>query len=61
MIHKNLCWWGDNGNWGDQLNPKLFSFISGVPTDEINRIGLEDENLTPRLLYRINSQSWFFF
>tara|TARA_R110000823_G_scaffold106974_1_gene225599 strand:+ start:1064 stop:1885 length:822 start_codon:yes stop_codon:yes gene_type:complete len=48
MIHKNLCWWGDNGNWGDQLNPKLFSFISGVPTDEINRIWLGDEFSTPR-------------
>lgn len=54
MKHNNLCWWGDYGeygiddNWGDILNPVLYSLLSGVPTDKINRIWLGDETSTPR-------------
>lgn len=56
MSHKNLVWWdGDLSfpncniyNWGDWLNPWLFSKISGTPIEDINRISLYDEEETPR-------------
>lgn len=55
MSHNNLVWWGKGcktgnkiWNWGDQLNPWLYSKISGIPINKINRIFLEDETSTPR-------------
>ena len=58
--HNNLVWWGgENGdkntwNWGDQLNPWLFSKIKGVSIEKINRIPLSSEELIPRY-YMIGS------
>ena len=53
MKHSNLVWWGgeeDNlpWNWGDQLNPWLFSKISGVPYDDIKKFNAREENDLPR-------------
>jgi pyruvyltransferase len=58
--HNNLVWWGgengdkNNWNWGDQLNPWLFSKIKGVSIEKINRIPLSSEELIPRY-YMIGS------
>ncbi len=41
MNDLNVCWWGNNGNWGDQLNKVLCSKISGK---NINRINLTTTN-----------------
>ena len=30
MENINITWWGDNGNWGDILNPHLVSLLSGI-------------------------------
>lgn len=70
MNHNNLSWWGSKDehdgnvwNWGDQLNPWLYSKISGVPIDKINHISLDDNTNTPRyyvigtLLNIINSSN----
>lgn len=44
MNHSNLVWWGGEDhqglpwNWGDQLNPWLFSKISGVPFNDIKKV-----------------------
>lgn len=35
----NICWWGGNGNWGDELNRVLCKNISGK---EINKIKVND-------------------
>ena len=54
MKHNNLAWWGNSGekppvlNWGDQLNPWLFSKISGIPIEDINRVPLWSEEAIPR-------------
>ena len=49
MGHNNLSWWGNNTwNWGDQLNPWLYSKITGIPVSKINRIELWDKSNTPR-------------
>jgi pyruvyltransferase len=49
MSHNNLSWWGNNTwNWGDQLNPWLYSKITGIPVSKINRIELWDKSNTPR-------------
>ena len=52
MNHKNLVWWGtapdSRWNWGDQLNPWLFSKIAGIPIEEINKIHLWDGKASPR-------------
>ncbi len=59
--HNNLSWWGyghkndmDSWNWGDQLNPWLFSKIKGIPIEEINRVPLWSEESIPRY-YMIGS------
>lgn len=48
MKHKNLVYWGENYNWGDWLNVKLFSLMSGVPEDDINRVWLGTDEPTER-------------
>jgi len=69
MKHNNLCWWdrGEVNNWGDILNPVLYSLISGVPIDKINRIWLGDKTSTPRYycigsnlnhMYSENAEVW---
>tara|TARA_Y100000389_G_scaffold56665_1_gene52606 strand:- start:648 stop:1463 length:816 start_codon:yes stop_codon:yes gene_type:complete len=73
MKHSNLVWWGGYeedqtpDNWGDILNTKLYSLISGVPINKINRIWLGDETSTPRYycigsnlnhIYSDNAEVW---
>tara|TARA_R110000772_G_C13193050_1_gene429289 strand:- start:62 stop:874 length:813 start_codon:yes stop_codon:yes gene_type:complete len=74
MDKNNLVWWGagcESGNniwnWGDQLSPWLYSKISGVPIDKINRVGLRDQTSTPRhyvvgsllnMIYSPNAEIW---
>lgn len=43
----NLVWWGNNNNWGDNLNPYLISKITKDNWD-INRIELNDTTDTHR-------------
>ena len=59
--HNNLSWWGcghkndmNSWNWGDQLNPWLFSKIKGIPIEKINRVPLWSEESIPRY-YMIGS------
>ena len=59
--HNNLSWWGyghkkdmNSWNWGDQLNPWLFSKIKGIPIEEIIRVPLWSEESIPRY-YMIGS------
>lgn len=53
MKHSNVVWWGGEEdylpwNWGDQLNPWLFSKISGVPYDDVKKVYLEEKEDIPR-------------
>jgi len=41
MDKLNICWWGNNGNWGDELNPVLCNKISGK---YIERVDINDVN-----------------
>ncbi len=44
----NYVMWGDNGNWGDWLNPYLISKISGINVDvdyTKHRVWLNDTDI----------------
>jgi pyruvyltransferase len=36
MKELNICYWGGNGNWGDELNKVLCQSISGKPVNKIS-------------------------
>lgn len=55
MENINITWWGDNGNWGDILNPHLVSLLSGIDKDNINKIHLEDDSDSYNKYYCIGS------
>lgn len=54
--HNNLVWWDDNNifNFGDQINPWLFSKITGICHKDINKIPLQSTESIPRY-YMIGS------
>jgi pyruvyltransferase len=45
MSNLNISWWGNNGNWGDELNRVLCSRISDM---NINRVDILDKSSTFR-------------
>jgi len=45
MNKLNICYWGVNGNWGDEMNKALCESISGK---KVNKISLNDVNSTFR-------------
>lgn len=48
MKDVGIVWWGNNGNWGDEINPLLYSYITGTPKEKVDRVYLGDETGTSR-------------
>ena len=56
QTHNNLVWWDNNNvfNFGDQLNPWLFSKIKGISNTDITKVPLTTKQSIPRY-YMIGS------
>jgi hypothetical protein len=49
----NICYWGSNGNWGDEVNKIICAKISGKA---VNKISTEEEIIVLVVFYNLQNQ-----